>query len=157
MVLSVAAAIAGWGIAARTYRNASKDDSEPIAVKAPLVYRALYNKWFVDEGFDYIFTGRRKLGSIRLGALGAGEASSWFDIKIIDGTVNGAGWSTRAAGTLSKWWDTWIIDGLLVNGLAVLARMVSYPARLFEWGLVQWYALVMTAGLVGLGFYYVWK
>jgi len=79
------------------------------------------------------------------------------DTNLIDGTVNGAGWSTRAAGTLSSWWDKWIIDGLLVNGPAILSRMLSYPARLFEWGLVQWYALVMTAGLVGLGFYYVWK
>jgi hypothetical protein len=33
----------------------------------------------------------------------------------------------------------------------------SYLARLFEWGLVQWYALVMVAGLVGFGVYYVWK
>jgi NADH-quinone oxidoreductase subunit L len=157
MIFSVAAAIAGWGIASRTYRNAGKDYPEPIAVKAPPLYRVLYNKWFVDEAYDYVFTGRRKLGGIRMGAMGAGEASSWFDAKVLDGTVNGAGWSTRAAGTLSKWWDTWIIDGLLVNGPAVLARMTSYPARLFEWGLVQWYALVMTAGLVGLGFYYVWK
>src|SRR6266849_1279918 len=157
MIFSVAAAIGGWGIASRTYSNAGKDYLEPIAVKAPPLYRILYNKWFVDEAYDYVFTGRRKLGGIRLGAIGAGEASSWFDAKVLDGTVNGAGWSTRAAGTLSKWWDTWIIEGLLVNGPAVLARMISYPARLFEWGLVQWYALVMTAGLVGLGFYYVWK
>jgi NADH-quinone oxidoreductase subunit L len=157
MIFSVAAAIAGWGIASRTYSNAGKDYLEPIAVKAPPLYRILYNKWFVDEAYDYVFTGRRKLGGIRLGAIGASEASSWFDAKVLDGTVNGAGWSTRAAGTLSKWWDTWIIDGLLVNGPAVLARMISYPARLFEWGLVQWYALVMVAGLVGLGFYYVWK
>src|SRR5712692_6705718 len=157
MIFSVAAAIGGWGIASRTYSNAGKDYLEPIAVKAPPLYRILYNKWFADEAYDYVFTGRRKLGGIRLGAIGAGEASSWFDAKVLDGTVNGAGWSTRAAGTLSKWWDTWIIDGLLVNGPAVLARMISYPARLFEWGLVQWYALVMTAGLVGLGFYYVWK
>jgi NADH-quinone oxidoreductase subunit L len=157
MILSLAAAIAGWGIASRTYRNAGKDYPEPIEVQVPPLYRVLYNKWFVDEGYDYVFTGRHKLGNIRLGAMGAGEASSWFDANIIDGTVNGTGWSTRAAGTLSKWWDTWIIDGLLVNGPAVLARMISYPARLFEWGLVQWYALVMVVGLVGLGFYYVWK
>jgi len=97
------------GIAARTYRNAGRDYSEPIAVKAPPLYRVLYHKWFVDEAYDYIFTGRRKLGDIRLGAMGAGEASSWFDERVIDGTVNGAGWSTRAAGTLSKWWDTWIM------------------------------------------------
>jgi NADH-quinone oxidoreductase subunit L len=157
MILSVGAALAGWGMASRSYRNAGKDYAEPIAVKAPPLYRVLYNKWFVDEAYDYAFTGRRKLGDIRLGVMGAGEASSWFDAKVIDGTVNGAGWSTRAAATLSKWWDTWIIDGLLVNGPAILARMISYPARLFEWGLVQWYALVMVAGLVGLGFYYVWR
>src|SRR5580765_5198596 len=151
MILSVAAAIAGWGIASRIYRNAGKDYLEPIATNAPPLYRVLHNKWFVDEAYDYVFTGRLKLGGIRLGAMGAGEASSWFDAKVLDGTVNAAGWSTRAAATLSKWWDTWIIDGLLVNGPAVLARMMSVPARLFEWGLVQWYALVMTAGLVGLG------
>jgi NADH-quinone oxidoreductase subunit L len=157
MIFSVAAAVVGGGWAYRHYANAGKDFPEPIAAIAPPLYRALYRKWFVDEAYDYVFTGRRKLGDIRLGAMGAGEASSWFDAKVIDGTVNGAGWSTRAAGTLSKWWDTWIIDGLLVNGPAVLARTISYPARLFEWGLVQWYALVMVAGLVGLGFYYVWK
>jgi NADH-quinone oxidoreductase subunit L len=157
MILSVGAAVAGWGMASRSYRNAGKGYAEPIATATPPLYRVLYNKWFVDEAYDYAFTGRRKLGDIRLGVMGAGEASSWFDAKVIDGTVNGAGWSARAVATLSTWWDKWIIDGLLVNGPAILARMISYPARLFEWGLVQWYALVMTAGLIGLGFYYVWK
>jgi NADH-quinone oxidoreductase subunit L len=157
MILSVAAAVGGGALAYRYYDKAETDYPEPIAVSAPPLYRALYNKWFVDEAYDYVFTGRRKIGDIRLGAMGAGEASAWIDSHLIDGSVNGAGWSTRAAGTLSSWWDKWIIDGLLVNGPAVLARMISYPARLFEWGLVQWYALVMTAGLVGLGFYYVWK
>ena len=111
----------------------------------------------MDEAYDYAFTGRRKMGKIRLGAMGAGEASSWFDAKIIDGTVNDAGWVTRAVATLSTWWDKWIIDGVGVNGPAILARMISYPTRLFEWGLVQWYALVMVAGLLGFGVYYVWK
>ena len=54
--------------------------------------------------------------------------------------------------TLSTWWDKWIIDGIGVNGPAIVARMMSYPARLFEWGLVQWYALVMVAGLLGFAF-----
>jgi NADH-quinone oxidoreductase subunit L len=157
MILSVGAAVVGGGWAYRHYANAGKDYPEPIAVTAPPLYTLLYNKWFVDEAYDYAFTGRRKIGKIRLGAMGAGEASSWFDAKIIDGTVNGAGWSTRAVATLSTWWDKWIIDGLCVNGPAILARMISYPARLFEWGLVQWYALVMVAGLLGFGVYYVWK
>jgi hypothetical protein len=62
--------------------------------------------------------------------------------------VNGAGWITRLTATISSWWDKWVIDGLGVNGPATLARVLSYPARLFEWGLVQWYALIMVAGLV---------
>jgi NADH-quinone oxidoreductase subunit L len=157
MILSLAAAGLGWKMAQGSYRNAGKDYTEPIAAKAPPLYTALYNKWFVDEAYDYAFTGRRKLGPVRLGAMGLGEASSVFDAKVIDGTVNGAGWSTRAVATLSTWWDKWIIDGVGVNGPAILARMLSYPTRLFEWGLVQWYALVMVAGLIGFVAYYVWK
>jgi NADH-quinone oxidoreductase subunit L len=157
MFLSLAAAAAGWGMARSSYAHARKDYPEPIAVKSPPLYNLLYNKWFVDEGYDYIFTGRRKLSGVRLGAMGAGEAASWFDTKVIDGVVNDVGWATRTVSTISTWWDKWIIDGLGVNMPAVLARLLSYPARLLEWGLVQWYALVMVAGLLGFGVYYVWR
>jgi NADH-quinone oxidoreductase subunit L len=157
MFLSLAAAGVGFAMARRSYLKAGKDYVEPIEAKAPALYTLLYNKWFVDEGYDYVFTGRRRIGDVRLGVMGAGEASSWFDSKIIDGAVNDVGWITRAVSTLSTWWDKWIIDGVCVNGPAILARMLSYPARLFEWGLVQWYALVMIAGLLGFGVYYVWK
>ena len=156
MVLSLAAAFAGWGMAWRSYRHAGKGYTEPIAAASPPVYNMLLNKYYVDEGYDYVFTGRRKLGKVRLGVLGLGEASAWFDTHVVDGAVNAAGWITRLAATISSWWDKWIIDGIGVNGPAILARMLSYPARLFEWGLVQWYALVMTAGLVGFVFYYVY-
>ena len=156
MFLSVAAAGAGYLMASSAYKNADKGYTEPIAAASAPVYNTLLNKYYVDEGYDYVFTGRRKLGDVRLGVLGAGEASSWFDTHIIDGTVNAAGSITRGTATLSSWWDKWIIDGIGVTGPAILARMLSYPARLFEWGLVQWYALVMTAGLVGFAFYYVY-
>jgi NADH-quinone oxidoreductase subunit L len=155
MALSLAAAGLGWGLAWKNYRHADKGYKEPIAAVPP-VYNTLLNKYYVDEGYDYVFTGRRKLGRFRLGALGLGEASGWFDSHIIDGLVNGAGWITRLTARISSWWDKWIIDGIGVNGPAILARMLSYPARMFEFGLVQWYALVMTAGLVGFVFYYVY-
>src|ERR1700686_3332642 len=157
MFLSLAAAPVGWGMARSAYLSARKDYPEPIAQKSPRLFNLLYNKWFVDEGYDYIFTGRRKLGEVRLGAMGAGEAASWFDAKVVDGIVNDVGWVPRAVATISNWWDKGIIDGLGVNGPAILARMISYPARLLEWGLVQWYALVMVAWLLGFGVYYVWK
>ena len=155
MLLSIGAAVAGFGMAWKAYRYAGKGYAEPIAVEAPGVYSVLLNKYYVDEAYDYAFTGRRKVGDKRLGVLGLGEASSWFDSHVIDGTVNGAGWITRFSGRLSSWWDKWIIDGLLVNGPAMLSKMISYPTRLLQWGLVQWYALVMVIGLVGFVFYYV--
>jgi NADH-quinone oxidoreductase subunit L len=156
MILSVGAAGLGWFMAGRAYSNADKGYTEPIATTSPQVYNVLLNKYYVDEGYDYVFTGRRKLGKARLGVMGLGEGSSWFDTHIIDGAVNAAGWMTRLSGTISSWWDKWIIDGIGVNGPAILARVLSYPVRMFEWGLVQWYALVMTAGLVGFVFYYVY-
>jgi NADH-quinone oxidoreductase subunit L len=156
MIASVGAAAFGWFMAGRSYRDADKGYVEPIDALSPPVYNTLLNKYYVDEGYDYVFTGRRKLGDVRLGAMGLGEASSWFDANIVDGAVNASGWLTRAVAMLSSWWDKWIIDGVGVNGPAILARMLSYPARLLEWGLVQWYALVMTAGLVGFVFYYVY-
>jgi NADH-quinone oxidoreductase subunit L len=156
MFLSVAAAGAGYLMAGRAYKNADKGYIEPVAAVSAPVYNTLLNKYYVDEGYDYVFTGRRKVGGVRLGVLGAGEVSSWLDSHIIDGAVNAAGSITRGSATFSSWWDKWIIDGIGVNGPAILARMLSYPARLFEWGLVQWYALVMTAGLIGFAFYYVY-
>ena len=92
---------------------------------APPLYNALLNKYYVDEGYDYVFTGRRKLGDVRLGVLGLGEASAWFDTHVIDGAVNDAAGSRVLMATISSWWDKWIIDGIGVNGPAILARMLS--------------------------------
>jgi NADH-quinone oxidoreductase subunit L len=157
MALSIGAAFAGLGMAGRAYKNAQKGYTEPIAAALPPVYTTLLNKYYVDEGYDYAFTGRRKIGKVRLGVIGLGEGSSWFDSHVVDGTVNAAGWTTRFAGTVSNLWDKWIIDGIGVNGPATLARLLSYPSRLLQWGLVQWYALVMVAGLLGFVFYYAWR
>jgi NADH-quinone oxidoreductase subunit L len=157
MVLSIGAGIVGWGMAWHFYRHADKGYTEPLAVTVPPLYTTLYHKWYVDELYDHLFTGRRKTGNMRLGVMGLGDASTWLDVHVVDGAVNGTGWSTRLVASISKWFDTWIIDGIGVNGPAILARMLSYPFRLFEWGLVQWYALVMIAGLLGFVFYYAYR
>ena len=155
MFASVAAAALGWWLAQRAYKNADKGYKEPIDEISPRFYKTLFRKWYVDEIYDSIFTGRAKVGPVRLGAMGLGDAAWKFDADVIDGAVNGAGWSTRMSGNLSVLWDKWIIDGLLVNGVALVTRLASYPVRLVQWGLVQWYALVMVAGLVGFVWYYV--
>jgi len=157
MFLSVGAAFAGWVLAKRAYDKAERGYKEPINEVAPPLYNALLNKWYVDEVYDTVFTGRRPIGGVRLGAQGLGTALWKFDANIVDGTVNGAGWMTKLTGTISSWFDKWVIDGIGVNGPALLTRMLSYPVRLVQWGLVQFYALVMVAGVAGFVIYYVWK
>ena len=157
MFASVGAAILGWWLARRAYENADRDYKEPINEIAPRFYKTLFRKYYVDEIYDWTITGRKKVGDVRLGVMGLGEACWKFDAEVIDGTVNGAGWATRESGTVSSWWDKWIIDGLLVNGVAYATRPLSYLARIVQWGLVQWYALVMVGGLVCFVVYYVVK
>jgi NADH-quinone oxidoreductase subunit L len=155
MFASVGAAVVGWWLAQRAYKNADKGYKEPIQQAAPPVYKTLFRKWYVDEIYDWFVTGRAKIGGVRLGMMGLGEGLWKFDANVIDGTVNGAGWTTRMTGTLSSLWDKWIIDGVCVNGPAIVTRLASYPVRLIQWGLVQWYALTMVFGLVGLSAYYL--
>jgi NADH-quinone oxidoreductase subunit L len=151
MILSVGLGVIGYFGAKHYYGKAETGYAEPINSVSPFVYNTLFNKYYVDELYDYAFTGRRG----HAGTLGLGRALWSFDANVVDGAVNGGGWITRFAGWFSNWWDKWIIDGLLVNGAAYTTRALSYPIRLLQWGLVQWYALVMVAGLVGFVWYYV--
>ncbi len=155
MGASVLAALIGIGLAYRAYKDAGKDYTEPINAVAPPVYNTLFNKYYVDEAYDYLFTGRRELGPVRLGAQGLGDALWKFDANVIDGGVNGAGWMTKFIASVSSWWDKWIIDGLLVHAAPAVAYVGGLGARLVQWGLVQWYALVMVIGLVGFIWYFV--
>ena len=59
--------------------------------------------------------------------MGLGDAMWKFDANVIDGAVNGAGWSTRMSGTLSVLWDKWVIDGLFVNGVAIVTKAKFVP------------------------------
>jgi NADH-quinone oxidoreductase subunit L len=155
MALSIAAAGAGWWSAKRAYSKPGDSVPEPIAAAAPAVYTTLLNKYYVDEFYDKAFTGRSEVGGVRLGAIGAGDALWKFDAEVLDGGVNGAGWFTRFMGIVSSWWDKWIIDGICVMGPAVIARALSKPVRWLQWGLVQWYALVMVFGVAGLLWFYL--
>lgn len=132
---SVAAALLGIWIASKLFLK---------TYEGPL-YRALLNKWYVDEIYDFLFVnGLAKGGGNLLGA---------FDRGVVDGGVNGAGWTTRLVSTLSIWWDTWIVDGL-VRFTAFTAKAAGYPVRLAQTGFVQSYALVFFIGLLAmLGFF----
>jgi NADH-quinone oxidoreductase subunit L len=155
MFMSVAAAIAGWFAASRAYGKAEKGYREPIEVVAPPVYRTLFNKYYIDEFNDYAFTGRKAIGPVRLGAQGLGNALWKVDSMGIDGAVNGTGWATRTAGSVSSLWDKWIVDGVGVHTVPAITYGAGFLVRLTQWGLAQWYALVMVFGMIGFVCYYM--
>jgi NADH-quinone oxidoreductase subunit L len=145
MGLSVAVAIVGITVARYFYHHKPEiPDSIEKAVK-PL-HSLLYNKWYVDEIYDFLFVnGLCKGGGLLLGA---------FDRNVVDGGVNGAGWLTRFSATVSMWWDTWIVDGA-VRFTAFFVKMLSYPVCILQSGRVQTYAFFVVGGVLIMFGYYV--
>jgi NADH-quinone oxidoreductase subunit L len=144
MSLSVALALSGIWLARYLYIT-RPDFPGSIAAACRPLYTALYNKWYVDEIYDFLFVnGLGKAGGRVLGA---------FDRNVVDRGVNGAGWLTRFSSRFSMWWDTWIIDGA-VRFSSLVVRTLSYPACLLETGRLQSYALAIVFGVaVFLGYY----
>ncbi len=147
MGLSILIAVVGIAIAIYLYHIKplipEKIGNLPLAKP---VHRLLYNKWYVDEIYDFLFVNG--LGK------GGGRVLSAFDRNVVDGGVNGAGWFTRFTATASAWWDTWIIDGAIRLG-SFLVKMLSYPVCILQTGRVQAYALFVVVGVLAIFGYYV--
>jgi len=145
MGLSVAVAIIGIAIA-RWFYGYKPEVPDAIERSAKPVYTLLYNKWYVDELYDFLFVnGMCKGGGLALGS---------FDRVVVDGGVNGAGWLTRFTSRVSIWWDTWIIDGAVRAG-SFFVKMLSFPVCILETGRLQTYAFFVVVGVLGFLGYFV--
>ena len=146
MGLSVTIAVAGIFLARYLYHIKPEIPDRIEASFKPL-HKVLYNKWYVDEIYDFLFVN----GLCKGGGLLAGS----FDRNVVDGGVNGAGWLTRFSSSVSIWWDTWIIDGAVRFG-SFFVKMLSYPVCILQTGRVQAYAFFVVIGaLVFFGYYVV--
>jgi NADH-quinone oxidoreductase subunit L len=145
MGLSVAVAAAGIAIARYFYHDRPSIPDTLARVFRPL-YTLLYNKWYVDEIYDFLFVDG--LGK------GGGRVCGAFDRDVVDGAVNGAGWLTRFSSRVSIWWDTWIVDGA-VRFSSFCVKMLSYPMCILETGRVQTYAFFVVVGVLAFLGYYI--
>jgi NADH-quinone oxidoreductase subunit L len=145
MYESVLIAVAGIFVAYYFYL-VKPEIPDRIQASAGPLYKLLYNKWYVDELYDFLFVNG--LGK------GGGRVCGAFDRDVVDGGVNGAGWLTRFSASLSMWWDTWIIDGAVRLG-SFLVKMLSYPVCILQTGRVQTYALFVVLGVLAIFGYYV--
>jgi NADH-quinone oxidoreductase subunit L len=69
-----------------------------------------------------------------------------FDRIVVDGIVNGTGWTTLGSSYTSRAFDLGVVDGL-VNLLARVAAGTSRAVRKLQTGIVQSYATAVVFGL----------
>jgi len=145
MLLSVLVAAAGFYVAYHWYIRRPEVPERVAAAVGP-AYRLILNKYYVDELYDALFVNR---------AQNIGNAAAAFDLAVVDGGVNGTGWLTRFTAEVSRLWDLWVIDGL-VNVMGFSVKLLSYPVRIVQTGLVQTYALLIVLGvLIFMGYYLI--
>ena len=146
MLFSVLVASAGIFLAYRFYVT-NPEFPKRLTESARMVYTVLANKYYVDELYNVLFVNRLK-------NLGNGLAA--FDQVVVDGGVNASAWLTRMTAEGSRRWDIWVIDGL-INAGAFVIRLMSYPVRMVQTGLVQNYALLIVLGLLAFAAYYTFR
>jgi NADH-quinone oxidoreductase subunit L len=101
------------------------------------LYQALKNKWYVDEIYDAtVLKLFYKLCDL----------TARFDVRVVDGLVNGARHFTVAISYLSAFWDSWVVDGA-VNFTGYAVQGGSWVLRRVQNGFVQAYAGAMVFGM----------
>ena len=154
MAASVTVAALGIGLAWLLFQRHPEVPSRVAASVGP-IYRVLYNKFYIDEIYGFLF--------VRGAALGGGKALYAVDRYVIDGGngemrpglgVNGLAWFTReGVAKLSDFFDRWVVDGA-VNLTAAVFDNLSYVFRSLQNGLVQHYALsmlIIILFMIGIG------
>jgi NADH-quinone oxidoreductase subunit L len=147
MGASVGIALSGIALAYHFFVK-KPESADAVAESMAPVHTLLLNKYYVDEVYSAVFVDGPVFGKQ------LGSALSAFDATVVDGGVNGAGWLTRGTSTISMLWDSWIVDGA-VRAVGFATKLLSFPMRMIQTGFVQNYALMIVAGVVLLGYYFL--
>jgi len=138
IVISLLVAAIGIGLGLLFYVKNTKLADVWAARLGPL-YRASYNKYWIDEFFGWAVTRR---------TMALARAVFAFDSKVVDGGVNGSAWLTRLSSRITGGTDKYFVDGL-VNAIAnFVVSLMSPIVRAAQTGLTANYALVMVVGLL---------
>lgn len=137
MILSLSVAGLGILIAFVTYYW-KKISADAVANALKPIYNFLLNKWYFDELYDKTAVAA---------TIGASKVLAWFDLKVIDGIVDGSASLTRLGSYISGKFDSIVVDGL-VNFTAYLAGFFGMLLRAVQTGKVQTYIVFALVGLM---------
>jgi NADH-quinone oxidoreductase subunit L len=138
MGAAVAVAAVGIYLAWSWYAKGEGRVPDALAQRWPGVYRAVGNKYFVDEAYDKVF--------VKGLALGGGNLLWEVDATVVDLIPNGAAAVTKGSSWIASFFDQYVVDGM-VNGVANSLGALCGVFRKAQTGRVQNYALVMGGGL----------
>ncbi len=141
MALSLIMALSGILLAYMFYQW-KKIDADKLAERFKPLYNFSLNKWYFDELYDKTFVAGTLLLSRFFGA---------FDLKVIDGIVNGSATITKAFSRFVGKFDNIVVDGL-VNFFAYLSGFIGLILRRFQTGRVQTYVVMVIFSLIILLF-----
>jgi NADH-quinone oxidoreductase subunit L len=136
MAFSVLVALVGITVAYKFYVT-RPEISEQLAATWAGPHRTLLNKYYVDELYNH---------TVIAGTFASGRGLWTFDRRVVDGVVNGAGWTTVVGAWFSGLTDRTVVDGL-VNLVGRTCEEASFWLRKVQTGLVQNYALLMLFGV----------
>lgn len=135
MIGSVVIALIGIGLATMMYLK-RPEMAEKMAASFPRLHNLLYRKYYVDEIYDATVVQPIKNLCLFL---------SSFDLKVIDGIVNGSAWATLKTSIASIWVDVNFVD-LSVNLVGAIVRYFGGIVRKMQTGAVQNYGLISLYG-----------
>ena len=104
------------------------------------LYALAVNKYYVDEFYDRIIVKP---------FLAVTSGLSRFDLRVIDGAVDGAGHAGWSLGQWKERFDRLVVDRL-VNGIAQTIRGFGAVLRFTQTGIIQQYLLVVIVAVVVL-------
>lgn len=141
MILSLIVALTGIFVAFIFYQW-KKVDVEKLTNSIKPLYTFSLNKWYFDELYDKTFVA---------GTIGLSKFIAWFDLKIIDGVVNGSAELTRMFAFFIGGFDRIVIDGF-VNLTAYVSGFVGLIFRRIQTGKVQTYLVLVVFSIIILLF-----
>ena len=117
MVLSVLIALVGIGGATMMYLKKPELPGKFTTAFSGL-HKAVFNKWYIDELYDFLFVNPcKKIGTF----LWRG-----FDVKIIDGVVNGLGWIVKGIGAGLRYTQSGYLHNYAVAMVVGVVVIVGY-------------------------------
>jgi NADH-quinone oxidoreductase subunit L len=105
-----------------------------LAKKLKYVYQLVFNKYYVDEVYEFVFVS---------GTKGLSRALAFFDKYAVDLVVNLSGLMLRTQSHIVGWFDTTFVDGA-VNLVADSTLAFGDNVRKVQTGRVQVYILVLV-------------